>query len=108
MSCNTHAPHDHDHNESCGHTRVQHEDHIGYLHDEHLHCEHDGHYDEHSIDVSGANPDTCHPIECDGSHDQHGCEKVPHGDHWDYLHNGRLHHLHNGHCDDHGPVLIVN
>jgi hypothetical protein len=25
----------------------------------------------------------------------------------DYLVNGRLHHVHNGHCEDHGPVEIV-
>jgi hypothetical protein len=32
---------------------------------------------------------------------------VPHGDHMDYLVNGRLHHRHGDHCDDHGPVTIV-
>jgi hypothetical protein len=32
---------------------------------------------------------------------------VPHGDHVDYLVDGHLHHPHNGHCDDHGPVTIV-
>jgi hypothetical protein len=29
---------------------------------------------------------------------------VPHGDHVDYLVNGRLHHQHGNHCDDHGPL----
>jgi hypothetical protein len=29
---------------------------------------------------------------------------VPHGDHTDYLVDGHLHHPHDGHCDDHGPV----
>jgi hypothetical protein len=29
---------------------------------------------------------------------------VPHGDHVDYLVNGHLHHPHDGHCDDHGPL----
>jgi hypothetical protein len=29
---------------------------------------------------------------------------VPHGDHVDYLVGGHLHHPHDGHCDDHGPM----
>jgi ethanolamine utilization protein EutQ (cupin superfamily) len=33
---------------------------------------------------------------------------VPHGDHIDYIVDGRLHHVHDGHCDDHGPVEIIN
>lgn len=32
---------------------------------------------------------------------------VPHGDHIDYLVDGRLHHPHDDHCDDHGPVEVV-
>jgi hypothetical protein len=32
---------------------------------------------------------------------------VPHGDHIDYLVNGRLHHPHGNHCDDHGPLTPV-
>jgi hypothetical protein len=32
---------------------------------------------------------------------------VPHGDHFHYLVNGRLHHVHNGHCNDHGPVEMI-
>jgi hypothetical protein len=32
---------------------------------------------------------------------------VPHGDHLDFLVNGRLHHLHGDHCDDHGPVDVL-
>jgi hypothetical protein len=31
---------------------------------------------------------------------------VPHGDHVDYLVDGRLHHPHDSHCDDHGPVAL--
>ncbi|WP_192881783.1 hypothetical protein [Haemophilus haemolyticus] len=42
---------------------------------------------------------------------QHGAgcghEAVPHGDHIDYLVNGRLHHQHGDHCDDHGAVSVV-
>jgi hypothetical protein len=33
--------------------------------------------------------------------------KRPHGDHLDYLVNGRLHHPHGDHCDDHGPVQLA-
>ncbi len=49
-----------------------------------------------------------------GGHDRKhvhgpGCghEAVPHGDHTDYLVDGRLHHPHGDHCDDHGPVEVV-
>ncbi len=31
-----------------------------------------------------------------------GHESVTHGDHFDYLVDGHLHHPHDGHCDDHG------
>jgi len=68
---------------------------------------HEGHYDEHVIAVSADNPDICAPIACQCGHD--GCEHplVPHGDHYDYLVDGRLHHPHGDHCDDHGPVTVV-
>lgn len=36
-----------------------------------------------------------------------GHEAVPHGNHIDFLVNGRLHHPHGDHCDDHGPVEVV-
>jgi hypothetical protein len=32
---------------------------------------------------------------------------VPHGDHTDYVVNGHLHHVHQGHCDDHGRVDVA-
>jgi hypothetical protein len=36
-----------------------------------------------------------------------GHEEVPHGDHVDYLVNGRLHHTHGDHCDDHRPMQLA-
>lgn len=39
--------HPHDHDPSCGHPAVRHEDHTDYLHDGHLHAAHGRHYDEH-------------------------------------------------------------
>jgi zinc transport system permease protein len=39
--------HLHRHGENCGHPRVEHEDHIDYLHDGHQHAPHGAHYDEH-------------------------------------------------------------
>ncbi|WP_346556923.1 hypothetical protein ABCW44_04550 [Mannheimia haemolytica] len=33
MSCKTHANHEHEHGEGCGHTAIKHNDHIDYLHD---------------------------------------------------------------------------
>ena len=36
-----------------------------------------------------------------------GHEAVPRGGHTWYLMNGRLHHPHDGQCDDHGPLEVV-
>ncbi|HYR82841.1 MAG TPA: hypothetical protein VE422_02055 [Terriglobia bacterium] len=95
--------HDHEHGENCGHTRVQHNDHTDYVHDGHLHSKHGDHYDEHVIEVSSSNPADCKPIECQGNHNS-AHPRIPHGDHVDFLYNGRLHRSHGGHCDDHGKL----
>jgi hypothetical protein len=57
-------------------------------------------HDEHAVEVSAANPDTCTPDHACGGHEpghKHGAgcghEAVPHGDHVDYLVAGHLHHL---------------
>jgi hypothetical protein len=115
--CKTHPNHDHQHGPGCGHQAVRHGDHVDYLHDGHLHHAHevDGklHYDEHVIEVSETNPDGCDQrvTACQESGHVHGpgCghEAVPHGDHVDYIVDGRLHHPHGDHCDDHGPVSLV-
>jgi hypothetical protein len=87
---------------------------VDYLHDGCLHHLHDGHVDEHRLAVDAANPAKCTPAHaCPGHASGHvhepGCghERVPHGDHVDYLVEGHLHHPHDGHCDDHGPVQLV-
>ena len=110
-----HEKHDHQHNESCGHTAVQHDGHVDFLHDGHLHHEHDGHIDEHRLAVSSENPADCtegHACEGHGADHTHGAncghEAVPHGDHTDYLVDGHLHHAHDGHCDHHGAVQVVS
>lgn len=103
MDCQTHDRHSHAHGETCGHTGIRHAGHVDYLHDGHLHHSHEDHIDEHRLDISPTNPDTCQPVACEASHG----EPVPHGDHMDRLVNGRLHHAHADHCDDHGPVEIV-
>lgn len=44
------AEHDvdaHQHDATCGHDGVQHDDHIDFVHDGHRHAAHDHHYDEH-------------------------------------------------------------
>lgn len=108
MSHITHLDHAHVHSADCGHLRVQHGDHVGYLHNGHLHFPHEGHYDEHAIEISETNPVACTPIECAcGCGPDCGHPAVPHGDHVDYLVMGRLHHPHNGHCDDHGPLPLA-
>ncbi|MGB1130281.1 MAG: hypothetical protein ACPG4K_09525 [Haloferula sp.] len=107
-----HGNHEHQHGPGCGHTGIKHGDHVDYVHDGHLHHQNeDGTVEEHSIPVSETNPDGC----CGNSQHQDGhvhgpgCghEAVPHGDHVDYIVNGRLHHPHGDHCDDHGPVELV-
>jgi hypothetical protein len=99
----------HQHGPGCGHVAVQHEGHTDYLQDGHLQHPHGDHVDDHVITVSDANPDQ--HTEPAGGHDtthQHGpgCghELVPHGNHSDYLVDGRLHHQAAGHCDDHGVL----
>lgn len=102
MTHASHANHAHVHNADCGHLAVIHNGHTDYLHDGHLHSRHGDHYDEHVIEISAANPAECAPIACGCGHDGCGHPTVPHGDHFDYLVNGRLHHRHGDHCDDHG------
>ena len=106
MSCEAHQNHIHQHSEFCGHTRIQHGDHVDFLHDGHLHATHGTHFDECVIAVNANNPAECAQAECSCEHEGCGHEKVPHGDHHDYLVNGRLHHLHVNHCDDHGAVTM--
>ena len=112
MSCsNPHHTHaNHQHGPHCGHTAIQHGDHVDYLVDGVLHHPHGDHCDEHVIEV-----DNNHPNECNAKHqcDDHvhgpdcGHEAVKHGDHIDYIVDGRLHHQHGDHCDDHGPIEVL-
>ena len=103
-----HANHAHKHGPNCGHTAIRHDDHVDYLHDGHLHHMHEDHVDEHTIAVNTTNPVQCTPeVHCSHTHGPNcGHEAVPHGDHVDYLVDGRLHHPHGDHCDDHGPVQL--
>lgn len=108
-----HTGHNHVHSPDCEHTGIEHDGHVDYLHDGHLHHQKgDGTVEEHALEVGDLNPD---------GHNQHNAEHpddhahgpncghdaVPHGDHTDYLVDGHLHHPHEGHCDDHGPVRVV-
>jgi hypothetical protein len=109
-----HEQHAHPHGSNCGHIAVKHNGHIDYLHDGHLHFPHEGHVDEHVIETSGSNPAGCTPNHiCDGHEKGHkhgaGCghERVPHGDHVDYLVTGHLHHVDGDHCDDHGALQLA-
>ena len=36
-----------------------------------------------------------------------GHPMIYHDDHYDYIVDGNLHHVHGNHCDDHGKVLVV-
>ena len=108
----THASHDHQHTAGCGHTAVQHGNHVDYLHDGHLHQKAGG---ECRIEANAANPAQCTPQHACADHakdHQHGTncghEAVPHGDHTDYLVGGHLHHPHGGHCDHHGALNVMS
>lgn len=107
-----HGDHPHEHGTDCGHTAIKHDDHVDYLHDGHLHHPAGDEVEEHVLEVSDQNPAQCQAADHDHEPNHRhgpGCghEPVPHGDHVDYLVNGRLHHPHGDHCDDHGPVEIV-
>jgi hypothetical protein len=113
--CNVHSNHSHVHSSECGHVQIIHDGHVGYLHNGHLHCPHDKiHIDEHVIEVSSANPTGCQgkSDQCSKSSHVHsatcGHPVVPHGDHFDYIVNGQLHHAHEGHCDHHGSITVVH
>ncbi len=110
----THASHNHQHTNGCGHTAVQHGDHVDYLHEGHLHRKDGQQYNECHLEETAANPVQCTPKHACADHakdHQHGAqcghEAVPHGEHVDYLVGGHLHHPHGPHCDDHGTLRVV-
>ncbi|WP_199520102.1 ArsR/SmtB family transcription factor [Fulvimarina endophytica] len=108
-----HHDHPHVHGPDCGHTAIKHNGHVDYVHDGHLHHQDGDTVEEHVIPVTDKNPAECtaeNPPKHEAGHVHGpGCghEAVPHGDHIDYIVDGRLHHPHGDHCDDHGPVEIV-
>lgn len=115
MTESVHTGHNHEHSPGCEHKGIGHDGHVDYLHDGHLHHQReDGTVEEHTLPVSGENPEQCTP-EHAAEHDyEHvhgpncGHEPVPHGDHTDYLVGDHLHHPHGDHCDDHGHVEVVS
>jgi hypothetical protein len=109
----THPDHSHTHGPDCGHKQIGHDGHKDFLHDGHLHHVHGDHVDEHALAVGGQNPADCTPGHACASHEAShvhgpdcGHDAVKHGDHTDYVVDGHLHHVHDGHCDDHGPVSV--
>lgn len=111
MSCsNTHSHTGHVHGPNCGHTAIKHGNHIDYLVDGELHHPHGDHCDGHVIELSDTNTDSCSPVNTCNDHTHGpdcGHEAIKHGDHMDYIVDGRLHHQHGDHCDDHGPVDLA-
>ena len=103
-----HGGHEHAHGRACGHASLSHAGHVDYLHDGHLHHGHAIHMDEHAIEVSKANPARERRAAAGDAHSaEDGHAVVQHGDHFDHVHNGRLHHAHGGHADDHGAVKVT-
>ena len=99
----------HKHGPGCGHVAVQHGNHIDYLQNGMMQKP-DG--NSCVVTIDQINPEKCAPHTCKGHDAAHkhgpacGHEAVPHGNHVDYLVQGHLHHVHNGHCDDHGPLKL--
>ena len=60
------------------------------------------------MNPAGCMPHTCRAHDTDEPGHTHGpgCghTAVVHGDHVDYCVGDHLHHPHDGHCDDHGPI----
>lgn len=111
-----HNGHDHAHAADCGHLAVEHEGHVDYVHDGHLHMAHGDHVDEHVISVSTNNPASEALVaRVDAKGHKHGAggatpephQMVQHGDHFDFVHDGRLHFVHGDHVDDHGALKVV-
>jgi hypothetical protein len=101
--------HPHKHGPNCGHQTVRHDGHLDYLHEGHLHHMHGDHIDEHVIPVNANSPIRCTPnVQCRGHTHGPGCghDAIPHGDHIDYVIDGRMHHPHGDHCDDHGALEL--
>lgn len=110
-----HADHSgHAHGQACGHSALEHAGHVDYLHDGHLHHAHGEHVDEHALAVTSTNPDAEQLASTvSGEDHMHGHDgeehmSVQHGAHMDFIHDGRLHHVHGDHTDDHGPVTLID
>ncbi|MEM7661477.1 MAG: hypothetical protein AAF292_04450 [Pseudomonadota bacterium] len=109
-----HADHTDVHSATDGHITINHDGHVDHLHDGHLHHVHGDHIDEHVIAVSAVNPvaeEIVSTVDLDGhvhSADDDAHPRIQHGDHFDYLHDGRLHFVHGDHVEDHGAIEIVS
>lgn len=98
-------PEVHTHSMECGHTKLFHNGHVDFVEaNGHLHHQHEDHWDECAIEVNDVNPVAKNHVSGELHNDTCGHQKVAHGDHCDYLVNGRLQYVHGDHLDDHGPV----
>lgn len=102
--------HGHIHSPGCGHLAVRHGDHVDYLHNGHLDHRHGDDHEVHKLE--GSNHGHVHALPGHASQHRHGVHcghpAVEHNDHTDYLVNGRLHHPHGDHCDDHGELELAD
>ncbi|PWU18406.1 MAG: hypothetical protein C5B49_07215 [Bdellovibrio sp.] len=95
----------HQHGPQCGHKKIPHGNHTDYLNDEGLLDCANG---QHPVAISENNPDKCKPLASSKHVHDDGCghAKVMHGNHLDYLVDGRLEHPHGDHIDDHGQLEV--
>src|SRR3972149_8110437 len=96
--------------------KIKHDDHHGYIYNNKLKCEHPTKKKlvKHTLnhEYEECNKDYDH--DKNHNHDHNENMKIFHIDHYDYIVNyynessgitsHKLHHFHNGHCDDHGHL----
>ncbi len=94
----------HVHGKSCRHTKIEHDDHVDYVHGNEFHKEmNNGEYAIHGMsqDLGRKFASTEHTHK---HHKNCGHERVKHGMHWDYIHDGNYHWPHKNHVDQHGDT----
>jgi len=68
--------HEHEHGPDCGHSAIEHDSHIDYLHDGHRHAPHEGHYDEHELALHPSHDHPSNPNPLD-THDDPATQDDP-------------------------------
>ncbi len=93
---------EHAHAKKCGHESIKHGDHTDYVHDGQYHQV----MNNGKVAIHGTTKDGKGKLASSKHAHQHkqscGHEKIKHGNHVDYIHDGEYHREHKGHVDLHG------